>query len=192
MERNPVVQASIDEILDWLNSNREVAASIYVRLRHDLAKIFDWNHCPDPEGLTDEVIDRVSRKIGQVRDTYEGDPRLYFYGVARNLIKESNKKIKTYVSLDDVELVADSTLTLEEESMCEKCLHRCLAKLSTDKREMVLAYYAQDKQAKIDLRAQMARRLGLSVETLRVRVFRVRGALDECIQRCIELGESQR
>ena len=64
MARDSAIPAeSFDEILGWLNPDRDVAGSIYVQLRNDLAKIFTWNRCPDPEGLTDEVFDRVAKKV---------------------------------------------------------------------------------------------------------------------------------
>lgn len=178
---------SFEEILAWLNPDREVAGWMYVQLRHDLTKIFEWNGCSDPEGLTDEVFDRVARKVHRLRETYEGNPRLYFYGVARNVIKEAPKKIKSHVSLDETDLPANTTSRAEEiERMREDCLHSCLQKLSDEKRELVLSYYAREKQAKIDQRIHLARQLGTSVETLRVRVYRIRATLEECIERCVD------
>lgn len=179
---------SFDEILAWLNPNRDLAGSIYVKLRHDLARIFAWNRCPDPEGLTDEVFDRVARKVHDLRHTFVGDPRLYFYGVARNLVKEIPKKIKTQVSLQDTELASNPLIEIQEETAAlrEECLRNCLQKLSEEKRELILAYYARDKQAKIDHRTEMARRMGISVEALRVKAFRIRATLEECIERCLD------
>jgi len=177
---------SFDEVLAWLNPDREAAGVIYVQLRHDLAKIFSWNHCNDPEGMTDEVFDRVARKVHRLRDTFDGDPRLFFYGVARNLIKEIPKKVKTHVSLEDSDLPASSTSEAEETaSMREECLQSCLQKLSPEKRELILNYYAREKQAKIQHRNELARQLGTSVETLRVRVYRIRLSLEECIEHCL-------
>ena len=178
---------SFDEILAWLNPNRDLAGSIYVELRHDLAKIFAWNRCPDPEGLTDEVFDRVARKVHDLRHTFVGDPKLYFYGVARNLIKEIPKKIKTHVSLQGTEPAVNPLIDVQEETAAlrEECLRNCLQKLSEEKRELIMAYYAKDKQAKIDHRTEMARRMGVSVETLRVKAFRIRGTLEDCIERCL-------
>jgi RNA polymerase sigma factor (sigma-70 family) len=189
MAREPAVPPeSFNEILAWLDPDREVAAAIYVQLRHDLAKVFSWNHCSDPEGLTDEVIDRVAKKVHLLRQTFEGDPRLFFYGVARNLMKETPKKIKTQVSLDDHDVPATLITETADETaqMREDCLHSCLQELSQEKRELILAYYAKEKQAKIDHRIELAQRLGTSVETLRVRVYRIRGALEQCIERCLD------
>lgn len=189
MARNSVIRPEgFDEILAWLNPDREVAATTYVQLRHDLAKIFGWNRCADPEGLTDEVIDRVAKKVHHLRHTFVGDPKLFFYGVARNLLKEVPKKVKNYVSLDDVDLPTRPAGEIEEETtdMREECLHSCLQELDSEKRELILAYYAKEKQAKIDHRTEIARQLGVSVETLRVRAHRIRGALEECIERCLD------
>ena len=179
---------SFDEILAWLNPDRDVAGTIYVQLRQDLTKIFTWNRCPDPDGLTDEVFDRVAKKVHDVRKTYVGDPKLYFYGVARNLIKEIPKKIKTQISLQGTEPALDPRRASEQETanMREDCLRSCLQKLSKDKRELILAYYARDKQAKIDHRTEMAQRLEISVETLRVKAFRIRATLEQCLERCID------
>jgi RNA polymerase sigma factor (sigma-70 family) len=180
----------LDEILAWLDPDREVAATTYVQLRHDLVKIFLWNRCGDPEGLTDEVFDRVTRKVHQLRQTYEGDPRLFFYGVARNVVKESTKKIRAHVSFDDATLRSRTQIQLDEEEESaaarESCLESCLKELSSDQRQLILAYYAMEKQAKIDHRAGIAKQLSLSVETLRVRVYRIRVTLEQCIERCLD------
>jgi RNA polymerase sigma factor (sigma-70 family) len=178
---------SFDEILAWLHPDRDQAGAIYVQLRHDLTKIFTWNRCADPDGLTDEVLDRVARKVHDVRPTFEGDPKLYFYGVARNLIKESPKRVKRQVSLEDAELRAPDT-SMEDETvrMREECLNSCLQRLSPEKRELILSYYTKDKQAKIDYRSEMARQRGISVETLRVRIHRLRGTIETCIERCLD------
>src|SRR5262249_16938487 len=106
---SPVPPESFEKILAWLNSDREVAATMYVQLRHDLAKIFTFRGCADPEGLTDEVLDRVAKKVEQVRPTYIGDPRLYFCAVANNLVKEELKKARTHVSLEGNELRGSTT-----------------------------------------------------------------------------------
>ena len=179
---------SFEEILAWLNPDREVAGVMYVQLRHDLAKLFVWGKCGDPEGMTDEVFDRVAKKVYDVRPTYVGDPRLYFLGVANNLIKENFKKLKAHVSLEDVDL-SQQLITESDEAEKEnidECLQSCLQKLNTETRAMVLAYYAKEKQAKIDHRSELAERLGISVETLRVRVYRIRLSLEKCIERCLE------
>ena len=178
---------SFEQILSWLNSDRDVAVSMYLQLRDDLAKIFTMNRCSDPEWLTDETFDRVAKKVFDLRQTYEGDPRLYFYGVARNLIKEDLKRVKTHASLVELEHRAQDVEVKEETAdLREECLHSCLEELSAEKRDLILNYYAKEKQAKIDHRAELARRLNTSLETLRVRVHRIRNSLEKCIEQCLD------
>jgi RNA polymerase sigma factor (sigma-70 family) len=196
MARNKVTPPeSFDEILAWLNPDRELAAEIYVQLRSDLTRIFIWRRCSDPEGMTDEVFERVSRKVAEVRPTYEGDPRRYFHAVANILIKENLKKIKTHVSLEDVDLSnrqATENENDEEAIALEECLQACLQELEAGKRELLKAYYAKQKQAKIDHRLKLAEDLKISLPALRVKVFRIRAHLEECIRRCLLKRESQK
>jgi len=183
---------SFEEILAWLNPDRDVAGAMYVQLRHDLARLFIWGQCGDPEGLTDEVFDRVAKKVHELRPVYDGDPRLYFRAVANNLVKENFKRIKTQIALDDVDLTKRQISQTEVADVeVEECLQLCLQDLSADKRELILAYYAKEKQAKIDHRRALAQQFGISVETLRVRTHRICLSLEQCIERCLR-GNGQR
>lgn len=189
MTSDPVIQPErFEEILAWLDPDREVAAKLYLQLREDLTNIFKWRGCSDPEWLTDEAFDRVAKKVHEIRPTYHGDPRLYFRAVANNLIKENLKREKIHVSLEDVDLPQPiGTEGVEEEAAAiEECLQLCLQKLSAENRDLILGYYAKEKQAKIDHRNKLAQQLGTSVQTLRVKVFRIRGSLQQCIERCVK------
>lgn len=179
-----------DDLLAWLNPDRELASSVYLNLRQSLLRIFAWNRCADPEGMTDETFDRVARQVHTLAKTYEGNPKLFFYGVANNLIKEYRKKVKSYVSIEGVELAEDPPQEFEEETSekRKKCLSKCLRKLPKAQRDLILTYYAKEKQAKIVQRAEMARQLGVSMETLRVRMLRIRNRLEECIELCLDEG----
>ena len=76
--------------------------------------------------------------------------------------------------------------------MREECLHACLKKLGAKKKDLILKYYAKEKQAKIDQRAELATQLGTNVENLRVKVFRIRNTLVECIERCLDRKAKQK
>jgi len=181
-----------DDLLAWLNPDRELASSTYLNLRNSLLRIFAWNRCADPEGMTDETFDRVARQVPKLRETFKGNPRLFFYGVANNLIKEYRKKVNSHIPIEGIDLAEDPPQEVEDETAERRreCLSRCLRKLPEEKRELILTYYAKEKQAKIIHRAEMARQLGVSIEALRVRMLRIRGALEDCIEQCLdEWGE---
>ena len=179
---------SFNELLAWLNPDRDSAAMMYEEIRRDLIKVFGWNKCVDPEGMADETFDRAAKKAHQLKDSFEGNRKLFFYGVANNLIKEYRKTVRSYVSLEDVEIAENPPTQCEEETaeVREECLRTCLLELTVEKRDLLIAYYAKEKRAKIDQRAEMAQRLGVSIATLRVRMRRIRSELGECIEHCLD------
>ena len=191
---SPVPPESFEEILAWLNPDREIAATMYVQLRHDLAKIFTFRGCGDPEGLTDEVFDRVAKKLHEIQPTYIGDPRLYFRAVANNVVKEELKRAKTLVALEESELPEPITTERDEDDTedIEECLRSCLQKLSAENRKLIVEYFAKEKQAKIDHRSELAQQFGISVENLRVKVYRIRVSLQGCIERCLKSKAQQK
>ena len=187
-QRYELPPESFDELLAWLDLDRAVAADLYLELRHSLVKIFAWNRCSDPDGMADETLDRVAKQIGRLKVTYKGNPNLFFYGVANNLIREYQKKIKTHVPIEDVDLANESAQETDVELSLarEKCLRTCLQELSRERQDLVLGYYSKEKHAKIDHRAEMARKLGISIDNLRVRMCRIRVALEDCIEKCTD------
>jgi len=189
MVRDPVIPPEgFEETLAWLNPDRDVAAEMYVQLRRNLSTLFAWKGVQDPEGLTDEVFDRVARKVRKVRATYEGDPRHYFRAVANNVLKEHFRKIKTQLPIEGVDNLKQPMTSTQDENQDRRnaCLKLCLQELDSDKQELILAYYAKEKRAKIDHRNELAQRFAMPVGTLRVKVHRIRESLEHCIERCLK------
>ncbi|HEY9405057.1 MAG TPA: sigma-70 family RNA polymerase sigma factor [Pyrinomonadaceae bacterium] len=180
-----------DELLDWLDpADRARAGEKYETIRLSLIKILTWGGCVDAEDMADEAFNRVAGRVLELKKTYKGDPALYFYGVAKMLIKECRRNSLTHVPLEEAgepEAPRVEEIGKEEESPPRErgCLRHCLEQLNPRDRELILAYYAKDKQAKIDHRKELARRLGVMSNALRVRVYRIRGALEDCIERCL-------
>lgn len=180
-----ILSTSFEEILAWLHPDREVAAKMYVQLRHDLSKIFIWSRCTDPEGLTDEVFDRVARKVHNIRQNYEGDPRLYFRAVANNVIKENFKKLKTHIPLEDVTLSQGQTdvgETVDQTIVRQKLLNEFIDELSPADRQLFLSYYQGGKR---DAR-KLAADLRISEVNLRVKIYRIRKSLLRKFERKME------
>jgi RNA polymerase sigma factor (sigma-70 family) len=182
-----ITQEEFDAILSWLDDDRDLAGARYEQLRRSLIRILGWHSCSDAEGLADEVINRVASKVHEVKPTYVGDPRLYFYAVANNVAKEQQKQSKLQVPIDDADVA--SILQDSNEAYLDhlplECFHKCLRDLGPENRQLILDYYQMEKQAKINHRKEMAARLGIELTALRVRMYRIRITLDECIERCL-------
>lgn len=184
---------TLDELLDWLDPDRQVAARRYEEIRRSLVKIFAWRRCADAEGMADDTIDRVAAKVPTIKERYDGNPHRYFFGVARNLIREYQKTLDLHVSLSDLE-IANALVSGSDQRDLEredKCLRHCLEKLTVDERRQIIRYYGGEKQQKIRLRKEMAAELGIGQNTLRVRMYRLRATLETCIDKCLERSEKE-
>src|SRR5215813_9619735 len=81
-----LTQAAFDGLLACLDSNRDIAADRYLRMRRDLVRLFEWRGCYTPDDYADETINRCARKIEQgerIRNV-----AVYSIGVARMLLLE--------------------------------------------------------------------------------------------------------
>jgi hypothetical protein len=61
------------------------------------------------------------------------------------------------------------------------------ARLSSEDRTLVLTYYQGERRAKIDQRALLARERLISVNALRLRIWRLTSSLRECSTACMEM-----
>ena len=135
----------------------------------------------DAEDLADEVINRVMKKLPEIRDTYVGEPVKYFHGVARFIVREVGRRKE--IAVDEVPVVSVQPDVHSDEY---DCLLKCLRFLPAEKRELILDYYIYDGRDKIAQHRGMATQLGITEGALRGRAHQVRGTLEKCIQQCIE------
>jgi DNA-directed RNA polymerase specialized sigma24 family protein len=171
---------AFDRLLAWLNPDRERAGRKYEEIRRKLITILSSRGCTCPEDLTDEAMNRVTRKVPEIIDNYVGDPALYFYGVAHKVHLE-------WVRRNGRALVPPPAPRPPEETERDyECLERCMDRLTSKSRELVLEYHRNEKKAKIDGRKELADRLGIGVNALRIRAHRIRASLQECVFQCIK------
>jgi len=168
---------AFEQLLFWLNPNREQAGRKYEEIRRKLIKIFTCRGCVCPEELADETMNRVTRKVPEIIGNYVGDPSLYFCGVAHNVHLE-------YVRKKPNLLPPPAPDPPEETERDYECLEQCMERLTSKSRELVLEYYQAEKRAKIDRRKELASRLGIAVNALRIRAHRIRANLQECVFEC--------
>lgn len=134
----------------------------------------------DAEDLTDETINRVMKRLPEIRDTYVGDQVRYFHGVARFIILEMARRKEVLV--DEMPVSPPKSDVHSDEY---DCLLRCLRFLTAEKRELILDYYSYDGREKIDQHRIMAHELGITDGALRGQAHHVRKNLEKCIDLCI-------
>lgn len=184
MKREILNQDNFDSLLKWLDPNREKAGEKYETIRNGLINMFEYKGCISAEELADETIDRVAKRVEEIAGSYTGDPARYFYGVARRVYLEYLKRRQT-VELPAI-LKAPQADDTEQQY---ECLDQCMQSLTDSNRSLILQYYSERKQAKIDSRRSIRQMLNLKPSALRVRVFRIRATLEKCVLECLELRE---
>jgi RNA polymerase sigma factor (sigma-70 family) len=191
-----LTQASFDHLLSCLGPDHESAAGAYLELRRALFTYFAVRGAADADHLADETFDRVARRLSEGRSIFTASPANYFYGVARNVWRESLAKAEVITQAPDEvasRLISPPTpheLMLEslEAGVSERrlaCLEECLARLPAEDRDLVIGYYSDIGGAKVENRKALASRLGISLDSLRHRVARLRIKLGSCIEQCM-------
>jgi RNA polymerase sigma factor (sigma-70 family) len=178
-----LTEEAFDKFLFWLHPDREEAGKKYEDIRRRLIIILNCRGCAEAEDLADETINRVIRRAQQMADAYRGEPVPYFITVAHNLYLEYVARRQIRLELPE-ELPQPPEPDPEEEREYE-CLERCVEKLTPANRDMMLQYYEENKQAKIDHRKKLAEKLGIALNALRIRAYRVRATLEQCIDECL-------
>lgn len=170
-------------MLVWLDPDRERAAKRYEEIRRRLIKFYTCRNCTAPEDLTDETINRVARKVQEgLKETYVGDTAPYFYGVAHKVYLEHVKKRSPA-------LPPPAPRATEEVEREHACLDQCMEKLQPRNRELIREFYQAEKQAKIEHRKELAMRMGISPNALRIQAHRIRVLLHECLRQCLSQNE---
>lgn len=172
-------EEALEALLDWLDPNRDEAARKYEQIRSGLINFFIFRAPCDAEDLSDETINRVSNRLSEIKHEVNGERARYFFGVARKVHLEY---LRRKIPQPPVEPPNDS----ERVEIEFRCLEDCISKLSAENRRLVLDYYQADGRQKIEQRKKLAEELGIAPNALRIRAYRIRAALQKCLEKCVD------
>jgi DNA-directed RNA polymerase specialized sigma24 family protein len=181
-----ITQEQFDSLLSWLNTDRELAGKRYETIRSSLVKTFVLKGFNDAEDLADETINRVMGRLPDIRICYTNEPANYFYGVARNVVRERRRRRE--ISAENVEI---SMLPKAEPSEESVCLGHCLRRLSASKRDLILDYYLYEGHVKIEHHKDMAGELKITTGAIRNRAHKIRSNLADCMRQCALIKKGQ-
>jgi len=185
----PDGSALLDLLLERLAPTRDEAGDAYESLRRMLCRYFEVRDAHDAPELSDEVIDRLARRLQD--GTEVGDIGAFARGTARLVLLEARRRPALVVL--DVEPPAppsQSDALVGEAEADARCLDRCLARLDGPTRAHITTYYTADGRGRIAGRKRLAVSLGVSATALRLRMLRLRFALEQCMRGC--LGDTTR
>lgn len=176
-----IAKEPFDELLDWLDGDRENAGRKYETIRTGLVRLFISHGISDGAFYADETIDRVVKRLPEIRPTFVGDPARYFTGVARNVVREAMRNREILPE----EMPERSSEAIEENEMLD-CLKECLKVLPQDRQALILDYHLYHGRAKVQLHREMAAELSITEGALRTRAHHLRVSLEECVLKCLQ------
>jgi DNA-directed RNA polymerase specialized sigma24 family protein len=180
-----LTKEAYDKLLTCFSPDEEEASKQLLIAYLKLVRFFEWHKCDSPDICADKTIDRAARRIdeGQRIDNLMG----YLYGIAQYVFMETLKeRDRAPLPLDSTDRPSVEPPAEDEEREARlRCLDICLEELQAEDQVLILGYYQEEKRAKINFRKQMADRLGVGLNALRIRAYRIRTKLEECVIKCL-------
>ena len=186
---------ALEALLTRLDPDREEAAQKYERLHKALIAYFEHHGSLSAAELADRTFDGAARSLIEGNVIHLENPAGYIYGVGRNILLQYHREnANKFVPLDEALASANRPQWFHDGFETEgdldyerslECLDKCLDKLPEHNRLLVLQYY-DGQGGFINNRKDLAERLGVSINALRVRAQRSREGLEVCVEDCLE------
>ncbi|HEX4380594.1 MAG TPA: hypothetical protein VH022_11200 [Candidatus Acidoferrum sp.] len=189
------------KFLHWLDEGANSDGQRYLEVRRRLELYFDRKNCVEPTELADETLNRVARKLDENGEITGVAPLQYCYITAKFVFLEALRADKRapfhrpLPAANSSNLSGQSATLLEADAGSDRkekiaeCLQCCLEKVSSAERDLIVEYYRGQQRSKIERRAALAARLGVTANALSIRACRVRQRLEVCIQACMKRRE---
>ncbi|HEV7397336.1 MAG TPA: hypothetical protein VGN86_12565 [Pyrinomonadaceae bacterium] len=176
---------AFEKLLASFSQNREEAVRGYELARSKLIRYFERRAVASPEHFADEALDRAMRRIDEGKQI--SNLMAYLYKIASNIHLEIlDQEEKKRRALNELPTSIPSSTIDDEDNPKQNCFDKCLERLPEKERSLILDYYQEEGHAKIEHHKEMAARLGIPLNALRIRVHRIRVRLEECIRACLE------
>jgi len=159
------------DLLAILDADPGRAEAKYRELRSQLVRFLEWQKCLDPEDAAQEALARGFKRIAGGVDTSVSGARSYFFGIAKNLVREGWKpRREELLEAADWEQTPSPARHLEQVE-ARMALIQYLRRLTRSDRKLLVRYYTEDRTA-------LCHELGVTAANLRVTVHRIRRKIE--------------
>ena len=190
-----VTPEAFNAMLRWLDPSPDAAGEKYEKIRQKLLKLFKWRNCFPEEEYADITINRVTRRVYEKTPEDASNPYTYFHGTALNVLREywRTQQKRTHQDIDSADPSklavgdADDEMDRDNEVHAEEkrygCMRECILGLPADSRELIVSYHHGDNKKAV--RSDLAEKLGITINVLRIRACRIRESLQSCVGSCV-------
>jgi len=175
-----------DKLLNAFSDDEDKAADLYELARRKLERFFAWRSLEPADEYVDETFNRAARRLdeGQKIDNLPG----YLLGIARLVSLEALKENQRVQPIDtDKPTPLSAPEPVAPDARLE-CLDQCLDSLPKENRKLIIDYYQEERRVKIELRQELADKLNIPLNALRIRAHRIRVGLEKCITNCLQVS----
>lgn len=192
----------LQKLLSFFDRDEEKAGKKYEEVRKLLIKKLEFQGSPTPESHADLCIDKVARQLADENLQLDENYKYYFLQVANFTLNDywKSREHKKKETLDDklpnelpfIDLrVKEKEKEAEELSEKERkikfdCMKKCLDKLKEPDKNLIIDYYQliNDENNK-EQRENLAKKYGISLKNLRVKIYRMKEKLKICEGNCL-------
>jgi RNA polymerase sigma factor (sigma-70 family) len=160
---------SLTEFLRLLDPDPERAGAKYTALRSRLIKFFEWRNCDWPEDLAHETLVRGLTRVREGADISGADASAYFFGIARNVVREQRRSRPRELAGELDELASRASPVVNGVD-AQIQLEQCLSRLSPAERDLLVRFATDDHRT-------LSREMHVTPNALRVKVHRIRKKL---------------
>lgn len=180
MTHDVVDPQEFDCLLAALDPDRERAGQRYVLLRRKLVTFFDYRGILFADDCADQVLIVAGRRIAegeQVRNVTN-----YCVGIARMVLcAQLREQARERSTLGQLALVASPAVP-DASDWRMQLFDECLEALPAESRDLILDYYRDEGGARIEARKALAERLGIPLNALRIRAWRIRAQVEDAFR----------
>ena len=182
---NYLTSESFAKLLDALSSDQSEAARAYTTLRSSIVRYFQIKGDSFPDEAADTVLDRVAEKLalGLKID----DLTKYSFTVAKFVFLERMRSLKKEKLAADEFYFRNDGRRDGKETDALRPFRECFESLPDDDQKVLTGYFADLPADRLfDFRQKLAEAHEGSLNYLRLRIFRLRKRLDDCVRRRLE------
>jgi DNA-directed RNA polymerase specialized sigma24 family protein len=186
---------AFSRLLEWLDDGIESHGHSYLEMRRRLTSYFDRRGRRCADDLADETLNRIGKTLehdGAIAITPQAR---YCYVVARFVLLEDIRREQLDIrrresrrsdpeSWPERGAAASQAEELAAHEARLESLDNSLQALSPERRALIVDYYRDSGPQKIARRRELARRLGITMNALGIRVSRIRAALEARMVEC--------
>jgi RNA polymerase sigma factor (sigma-70 family) len=131
-----------------------------------------------PEDRAQDVFYRILNNLPESATSYE-DVVKFSFGVARNVVFEAGRELAPAEPPAEVAAGDPDPEEMTSAKQRAEKIQECLQSLSASDQELIEDWYLEGRKR----HSEVAERLSLTPNALRLRVFRIKNRFEECLQK---------